>query len=191
MRAEHVATENAQSAGVAGRYATALFELAADADGLDRVAGDLDAFQKLYDDSTDLKRLVRSPVFSAESQARAIAAVTSKMEVAPLTSNFFSLLARNRRLFAVGDIIKGYKDLYARHKGEVSAEVTSAQALSDQQQQALQTALDKATGRRVKMDTRVDPGILGGLVVKVGSRMIDSSIKTKLSSLKFALKEVR
>jgi F-type H+-transporting ATPase subunit delta len=177
--------------GVPGRYASALFDLAKDAGALDKVAGELRAFQGMLDQSPDLQRLVRSPVFSAEEQARALNAVVAKSGIAGLTANFLGLLARNRRLFAVSDMIKGYRTLLARHKGEVEAEVTSAAPLSDTQLTALRAALKATLGKDVAVSANVEPSLLGGLVVKVGSRMVDSSIRTKLNSLKNAMKEVR
>ncbi len=177
--------------GVPGRYASALFDLAKDTGSLDKVAGQLRAFQGLLDQSPDLQRLVRSPAFSAEDQTRALSAVLAKSGVTGLTANFLGLVARNRRLFAVSDIIKGYQSLLARHKGEVAAEVTSATPLSESQLTALRASLKASLGKDVAVSARVEPAILGGLIVKVGSRMVDSSIRTKLNSLKNAMKEVR
>jgi F-type H+-transporting ATPase subunit delta len=186
-----VAGDDSIVAGVAGRYATALFDLAKDEGALDAIAGDLNRFDEMYSASKDLERLVRSPVFSADDQGRALAALLAKAGLTPLAVNFFKLLAANRRLFAVRDVIKGYRALLARERGEASAEVTSAHPLSDQQLTELKAALKATAGREVRIETRVDPSILGGLIVKLGSRMIDSSLKTKLTNLKFAMKEVR
>ncbi|MEZ5923107.1 MAG: F0F1 ATP synthase subunit delta [Hyphomicrobiaceae bacterium] len=177
--------------GAAGRYAIALFELAKDEGALDAVASDLNRFTSMLDESKDLERLVRSPVFSADDQGRALSALVGKAGLTPLTQNFFKLLAANRRLFVVRDVIKGFRALVARERGEATAEVTAAHALSEQQMSDLKVALKAAAGRDVRIETRVDPGILGGLIVKLGSRMIDSSLKTKLNNLKFAMKEVR
>lgn len=188
----HVSAQSgAKTEGVPGRYASALFELAKDAGALDKVAGELRSFRDMLDQSPDLVRLVRSPVFSAEDQSRALGAVLAKSGIGGLTANFLGLIAKNRRLFAVGDIIGAYHALLARHKGEVAAEVTSASPLSDAQLTALRATLKATLGKDVAVTPRVDAGILGGLIVKVGSRMIDSSIKTKLTSLKNAMKEVR
>ena len=177
--------------GAAGRYATALFDLAKEEGALDAVAGDLNRFDAMLTESKDLERLVRSPVFSADDQGRALTSLLSKAGMSPLAVNFFKLLAANRRLFVVRDVVKGFRALVARERGEVSAEVTSAHALTDQQLNELKAALKTTAGRDVRIETRVDPTILGGLVVKLGSRMIDSSLKTKLNNLKFAMKEVR
>lgn len=177
--------------GVAGRYASALFEMARDSGALDKVAADLASFQVMLDQSPDLHRVVRSPVFSAADQAKAVAAVLSKAGIGGLTANFLGLLAKNRRLFVVGDVLKSFRALHARHKGEVAAEVTSAVALSESQLAALLAQLKSSLGKDVAIAAKVDPAILGGLIVKVGSRMIDSSIRTKLNSLETVMKEVR
>lgn len=177
-------------AGVAGRYATALFDLANENSQLDQIASDLDQFQSMLDESTDLASLVRSPVYSAADQQRALAAVLEKAGISGLTANFIGLIAKNRRLFVVSDIIKAYRMLLSQHRGEISAEVASATALSDEQMEALRTSLKEAMGKDVQIQTSVDPALLGGLIVKVGSRMIDNSLRTKLSNLKLAMKEV-
>lgn len=179
-------------AGVAGRYASALFELATEQRALQDVEKNLIELQNLLDESADLKRLVLSPVFSAEEQSGAIAAVLAKAGISGLAANFVGLIARNRRLFAVSDMIKAYRTLMARQRGEVSAEVTSAHPLTDAQRQALLDSLSVSVGGKpVQLDAKVDADLLGGLVVKMGSRMIDSSLKTKLNTLKTIMKEVR
>ena len=185
-----MAAENS-SEGMAGRYATALFDLAKESGQIDRIADELKGFEALLKESPDLSRFVRSPVFSADDQAKALRALLPKAGIGGLTANFLSLIARNRRLFAVGDMIRAFRGLLARHKGEVEADVTSAAALSDTQVTALKAALKASLGKDVQMNTKVDPAILGGLIVKVGSRMIDSSLRTKLSSLKMRMKEVQ
>lgn len=177
-------------AGVAGRYATALFDLANENSQLDQIASDLDQFQSMLDESSDFASLVRSPVYSADDQQRALAAVLEKAGISGLTANFIGLIAKNRRLFVVSDIIKAYRMLLSQHRGEISAEVSSATALSDEQMEALRTSLKEAMGKDVQIQTSVDPALLGGLIVKVGSRMIDNSLRTKLSNLKLAMKEV-
>lgn len=186
-----MAGEDSIVSGAAGRYATALFQLSQEEGAIDKVAGDLATFESMLQASSDLNRLVRSPVFSAEEQERALSGVLDKAGLSPLTSNFLKLLARNRRLFVVGDVIKGFRGLLARHRNETAAEVTSAQPLTAEQLAMLKDTLRSSLGRDVQLTTKVDPAILGGLVVKVGSRMIDSSLKTKLNNLKFAMKEVR
>lgn len=184
-----VATNNTSVDGVAGRYASALFDLAKESSKLTEVEGDLVKIQDLLKESPDLVRLVRSPVISSSDQSRALSAVLEKGGISGLASNFLLLLARNRRLFAVEDIIKVYRSLAAKARGEVSAEVSSAVALSEAQLAELKEALRASVGKDVTLDTRVDPSLLGGLVVKLGSRMIDSSLKTKLQNMKAALNE--
>ena len=157
---------------------------------MESVGSDLDQFQALIDDSADLKRLIVSPVFSADDQLKAISAIIAKAGITGLVGNFLKVVARNRRLFAVPGIVKSYREIAARHRGEVSAEVTSAHALTPAQQTELKAALKGVTGKDVAINVTVDPSILGGLIVKVGSRQIDTSLRTKLSSLKLALKEV-
>jgi F-type H+-transporting ATPase subunit delta len=176
--------------GVPGRYATALFQLARDGDALDAVTADLDNFHAMLDESDDLARLVRSPVYTADEQNRAVTAVLGKAGITGLAANFIGLVAKNHRLFAIGDMIKAYRKLLAGHRGEVTAEVSSAETLSDTQIDALKQALKETVGRDVQLDTKVDPALLGGLIVKVGSRMVDNSLRTKLNNLKIAMKEV-
>ena len=176
--------------GMAGRYATALFELALESNAVDAVKGDLDRFDALIGESADLARLVRSPVFGADEQGKALAAVLAKAGIGGLAAKFLLLVTSNRRLFAVGDIIKAYRALVARHKGELTAQVTVAETLSDAHRGAIRDALKSVTGKDVGLDVKVDPAIIGGLVVKLGSRMVDSSLRTKLNSIKQAMKEV-
>jgi F-type H+-transporting ATPase subunit delta len=174
---------------VSGRYATALFELARDERAIDAVLLDLDNFIALLDDSADLRRLVRSPVFSADMQVKALTVVLDKAGITGVSANFLKVLTTNRRLFAVADVIRAFRALVARFKGEASADVTVAEALSDKNLDALKTALKSVTGKDVALNVKVDPSIIGGLVVKLGSRMVDSSLRTKLNSIKHAMKE--
>ncbi|WP_075291626.1 F0F1 ATP synthase subunit delta [Pararhizobium arenae] len=176
--------------GVAERYASSLFELALEANSVESVGSDLDRFQSMIDESADLKRLIVSPVFSADDQFKAISAIVTKAGISGLVANFLKVVARNRRLFAVPGIVKSYRVIAARHRGEVAADVTSAHALDAAQETELKAALKGVTGKDVAINVTVDPSILGGLIVKVGSRQIDTSLRTKLSSLKLALKEV-
>jgi F-type H+-transporting ATPase subunit delta len=177
-------------ASMAGRYAAALLDLAKEERQLPQVEADLAAFRAMLDESEDLRRLIRSPVISAENQAKALDAVLAKAGACALTANFFRLIARNRRLFAVGDMIRDFRALLARERGEVSADVASAHALAPEQLNALKDALRVQIGKDVQVNTRVDPSLLGGLVVKVGSKMIDSSLRTKLNNLKVAMKGI-
>jgi F-type H+-transporting ATPase subunit delta len=183
-----VAAENPMTAGVAGRYASALFDLAHEQNRLDEVDADLGKFQSMLDASGDLKRLVNSPAFAAEDQQRALKAVMDWASIGATTGSFLGVVARNRRLFAAEDMIKTFRGLLARHRGEVAAEVKSAIALTDEQLAALKAKLKSTFGKDVRLDAKVDPSLLGGLVVKIGSRMFDSSLRTKLSNLKVVLK---
>jgi F-type H+-transporting ATPase subunit delta len=176
--------------GMAGRYATALFELAREARATDTVKADLDRFDGLLAESPDLMRLVRSPVFSAEQQGKALAAVLELAGIGGLAAHFLMVVAANRRLFAVRAILKDFRALVAHHKGEVTADVTLAEKPDDRQLAAIKDALRAVTGKDVQVDVRVEPSIIGGLIVKVGSRMVDSSLRTKLKSIKHAMKEV-
>ncbi len=176
--------------GVAGRYATALFELALEENALDQVEQDLNRFNQALDAVEDLRRLVMSPVFTADEQQRAMAAVLDEVKIEGLTANFLKLVAKNRRLFASPDMIKAFRSLLANHRGQTSAEVISAAPLEEGQVRALQTALNAALHKDVQLEQRVDPTLLGGLIVRVGSRMIDNSLRTKLNSLKHVMKEV-
>jgi F-type H+-transporting ATPase subunit delta len=175
---------------MAGRYATALFELALETNAVDPVLADLRKFDALLAESADLTRLVRSPVFTADVQSKALGAVIDRAGIAGVAAQFLKVVAANRRLFAVREIIAGYAALVARHKGEVTAQVTVAEPLSDAHQSEIKNTLNAVTGKDVRVDVRVDPSIIGGLVVKLGSRMVDSSLRTKLNALKHAMKEV-
>jgi F-type H+-transporting ATPase subunit delta len=189
-RAFYVSTDDPMMASMAGRYAAALFDLAKDQRQLETVERDVTSFQRMLGESADLRRLVRSPVISADEQAQAIAVILEKSGITGLTANFFRLIARNRRLFAVADMLKGFRHLLAQHRGEVSADVTSAHPLTEEQRHQLSDTLKASIGKNVQINTRVDPNLLGGLVVKIGSRMIDSSLRTKLGSLKVAMKGI-
>jgi F-type H+-transporting ATPase subunit delta len=185
-----MAGEGAHLSGMAGRYATALFELALEENALDSVKADLDRFDSLLTESADLTRLVRSPVFSSEDQVRALSAVLGLAEIRGLATQFLLTVASNRRLFAVRDIIKAYGALVARHRGEVAAQVTLAGPAGEHHLAAIKDALSSVTGKVVQVNVKIDPAIIGGLVVKLGSRMVDSSLRTKLNMMKQAMKEV-
>ena len=184
-----MAAENSSVSGVSGRYATALFDLARDEKSIDAVKADLDKFEAMLAESPELLRLVRSPVFSAETQSRALAAVLEKAGIDGISAKFLKVLTANRRLFAVNDVIRAFRALVAKFKGEATADVTVAEALNDKNLDALKTALKSVTGKDVALNVKVDPSIIGGLIVKLGSRMIDSSLRTKLNSIKHAMKE--
>jgi F-type H+-transporting ATPase subunit delta len=186
-----LAKEETIVSGMAGRYAQALFQLAGESYATDSVAADLDRFAALVAESSDLQHLVRSPVFSAEQQVRALSALLAAAGIQGLAANFLKLVASKRRLFAVSGMIRGYKALNDAAKGVTRAEVTVAEPLSDANLAALQSALAQASGgRSVVVDVKVDPAIIGGLVVKLGSRMVDGSLKTKLNSIRTRMKEV-
>jgi len=184
-----VAAEDPSVSGVSGRYATALFELARDEKSVDAVKVELDRFEAMLADSADLKRLVRSPVFSADAQLKALSAVLDRAGISGVAAKFLKVLTANRRLFAVSDVIRAFGALVAKFKGEATADVTVAEALSDKNLDALKTALKAVTGKDVALNVKIDPSIIGGLVVKLGSRMVDSSLRTKLNSIKYAMKE--
>ena len=173
---------------MAGRYAAALLDLAKEHNAIPEVEGNLNKFQALMDESEDLRRLVRSPVFSADEQGKALGAILDKAQIGGLAGNFLKLITRNRRLFAVADMIRSFKALTARARGEMPAEVTSAVPLDEAHLAQLKDVLKASVGKDVQLTTRVDPSLLGGLVVKVGSRMVDSSLRTKLTGMKVALK---
>jgi F-type H+-transporting ATPase subunit delta len=185
-----VAGEEHNVSGVASRYATALFELALEEKALERVENDLTRFNEALDAVEDLRRLVKSPMFSADEQGRALAAVLDEMKIEGLTKNFLLLVSKNRRLFAAPDMIRAFRAMLAEHRGEMSATVTAASKLTEAQVTALKQALKAALGKDLMLDQQVDASLIGGLMVKVGSRMIDTSIRTKLSSLRHAMKEV-
>ena len=185
-----MAKSSSPVSGVADRYAASLHDLAVQAKSVSQVEADLGRFEVLLDGSADLTRLIRSPVFSAAEQSKAISAIVDKAGISGLVGNFLRVVARNRRLFAVPAMIKAFRRIAAEGRGEVAAEVTSAHPLSAAQEAELKAALKGVAGKDVSFTVNVDPSLLGGLVVKLGSRQIDTSLKTKLNSLKLALKEV-
>src|SRR5215468_2157022 len=186
----HVASDDPMMASMAGRYAAALFELARDQRQLEGVERDLATLARMLEASPDLRRLVRSPVLTTDDQAKGLNALLAKAGIAGLAGNFVNLIVRNRRLFALADMIAAFRALLARERGEVNADVTSAHPLTPAQMQALSDTLRTTIGKNVRIDTRVDPNLLGGLVVKVGSRMIDSSLRTKLNNLKVVMRGI-
>ncbi len=178
------------SAGIAGRYATAVFELAKDAKGLTVLEGDVDALGAALEESADLRGLIASPVYSRDEQAKAVAALAAKMKLSPTLANTLGLMTSNRRLFVLPQLLAALRDMIAEEKGEVTAEVTAAAALTKVQADKLAASLKKTVGKTVKLNTTVDESLIGGLIVKVGSKMIDTSIRSKLASLQNAMKEV-
>ena len=185
-----MAGDNSTVSGVAGRYARALFELALDAKSVDAVKSDIEKFDAMIAESADLHRLVRSPVFGAEERSKALAAVLAKAGIGGLASNFLMFVTANRRLFSVREMIRDFRKLVAKWKGEVTAEVTVAEKLSDARLDEIKNALKSITGEKsVDLHVKIDPAIIGGLTVKLGSRMVDSSLRTKLNAIKHAMKE--
>lgn len=176
--------------GIGERYAAALFDLADEQKSLDAIAADLRTLRALIDESADLRRLIRSPVLGRAEQGKAVAALAERAELHIVTRNLLGLLARNRRLFALTALIGSFLAQLAERRGEVTAQVTAAQELSPEQRAALDERLRRAVGSKVSVDIRVDPALLGGIVVRVGSRMVDASLKTKLHRLQLAMKGV-
>jgi F-type H+-transporting ATPase subunit delta len=173
--------------GLAGRYATALFDLAREAKSIDAVAESLGRLGAAIEQVPDVRVLMTSPVIRRDAAGKAVAALATSLSLDGLTSNFLGVLSSNRRLAALPGILRAFKALAAAHKGEMTAEVTSAHALSEAQHEALKAKLRTSLGRDVTLVTRIDPAILGGLVVQIGSKLIDSSLKTKLDSLSLAM----
>jgi len=175
-------------ASLAGRYAIALFELARDEKQIDEVGASLARLRQAVTESADLRELISSPLIGREDQARAIGAVVGSLGLDRLTGNFVGVLAQNRRLSQIPAVIRNFNLLAARHRGEITAEVTSARPLDDDQVGQIKQQLRTRMGRDIAVELNVDPAILGGLVVKIGSQMIDSSIRTKLNTLAHAMK---
>ena len=186
-----MAGEEPLVSGMTGRYATALFELAREANAVDAVKADLERFDALVAESADLNRLVRSPVFSADERLHALTAVLERAGIGGLAEKFLKLVTTNRRLFAARDMVKSYRALVAAYKGEATAEVTVAEKLKDDHFAALKNALKAVSGKDVDLAVKIDPAIIGGLVVKLGSRMVDTSLRTKLNAIRHAMKEAR
>ena len=185
-----LASEATGVSGVAERYAAALFDLADERRVLDEVASDLRDLRTMMATSADLARLVRSPLLARGEQGKAVAALADRAGFSPLVRDFIAVVARNRRLFALPAVIEAYLAKLAERRGEISAEVTVAQPLSEIQLARLGEQLRRSVGRRVSVDVRVDPGLIGGMIVKVGSCMIDGSLKSKLQRLQLAMKGI-
>jgi len=183
-----VASDDSQIAGIALRYATAVFELAAEERAVDSLGADLARLKTLLLESPELDRLVRSPMFSREDQAKGMEAVLKQAGMGGIARRLVLLLARKRRLFALSGVIRAFEALLARHRGEVAAEVTSARSLNDSEVADLKRVLKDKLGREPRLEMHVDPKLLGGLKLKLGSRMIDSSLRTKLDGLRAAMK---
>lgn len=174
--------------GVAGRYALALFELARDEKQIDEVSRHLDQFDAIYNESDDLRRLVKSPAYTAEQQKPAIEAILAKAGIGGIAANFIKLSAANRRLFALPDMIRGYREKVRESKGIVRAEVRVAEKPSDALIQEIAATLREVAGSEIELDLKVDPSLIGGIVVKIGSRMVDASLRTKLNGIRLAMR---
>ena len=185
-----VAQVETSMSGVAGRYGAALFELANESGTADAVSGDLKRFAAFIEESPDLKRLVTSPVFTADQQKAAVGAVLDRAGIGGIVANFIRLVAQKRRLFVLPAMIRAYETLLARKQGIVPAEVTVAEAMPDQLLADLKSALAKTAGSEVSLAVKVNPDIIGGMIVKLGHRMFDASLKTKLNALRVAMREV-
>jgi F-type H+-transporting ATPase subunit delta len=185
-----LASETTGVSGLAERYAAALFDLADERRTLDEIAADLRQLRAMLGASGDFQRLIRSPILSRDEQAKAIGVLAERAELSSLVRDFLAVVARNRRLFAVPAIIEAFLNKLATRRGEVNALVTAAQPLSEAQLAALNEQLRRSIGSRVSVDVRVDPELIGGMIVKVGSRMIDGSVKSKLQRLQLAMKNI-
>lgn len=185
---DRVEVSSGIQASLAGRYATALFELARDAKAIDTVEASLATLRQALDDSDDFKRLTTSPLVSRADATKAVEATAKSLKLDATTARFLGVLAENRRLNQLAPVIRAFRQLSAAHRGETNAEIASAYPLSDDQVAALKQQLRQRIGRDVAVDLSVDPSLLGGLVVRIGSQMIDSSIKTRLNSLAHAMK---
>ena len=186
-----MAEEDTVVSGVSGRYASALFSLAQDGRQAESVADALARFDALIAESPDLERMVRSPVFSAADQLKALDAILAQANISGVAANFIRLVTTKRRLFFIREMIADYRKLYDTSRGVTRAEVTSAAGLTVANVAALKDSLRAASGgREVALDMKVDPSIIGGLIVRLGSRMVDGSLKTKLNAIRLAMKEV-
>lgn len=183
-------SETSIVSGIAGRYASALFDLAREQGELDDVARDLAAIDEMIGASADLARLVRSPVISRDDQGRAFGAVLESANIRDLVRRFVGLVAQNRRLFALRDMVAAFQRLLADHRGEVTATITSARPLSGEQVTRIKSQLAGIVDQDVALSTDVDESLIGGLIVRIGSRMVDSSLRTKLQNMQTAMKEV-
>jgi F-type H+-transporting ATPase subunit delta len=178
------------STGIAARYATAIFELAKEDNALDKLESDIADLDAAQGSSEAFRNFIASPIYSRDAQGRAITEIAGKMELSAMLTNTLALMASKRRLFVLPQLLTALRARLAEEKGEVTAEVTSARALSEEQQAELAKTLKASVGKDVNIRTAVDESLIGGLVVKVGSRMIDTSIRSKLAALQNTMKEV-
>lgn len=185
-----MANSVSMSQSIAGRYAQAVFDIVKEEGGLDALSSQTDDLRAALDDSSDLRDLITSPIYTRDQQLAAISALTEKMGLSATLANTLKLMARNRRLFVLPQLVTQLQGLIAEDRGEVTADVTSAVALTDEQQKRLTDTLAEKSGKTVKLNTRVDDSLIGGMIVKMGSQMVDTSIRSKLASLQNAMKEV-
>lgn len=185
-----VANSVSISQSIAGRYAQAVFEIAKESGGMDALATQTDDLNAALHDSAELRDLIASPIYSRDQQAAAIGALSTRMGLSPVLANTLQLMAKNRRLFVLPQLTARLVELIATERGEVTADVTSAIALTDAQMDRLKQTLAEKSGKTVKLNTRVDETLIGGMIVKLGSQMIDSSVRSKLASLQNVMKEV-
>lgn len=178
------------STSIAGRYAAAVYDIAKDSDAVSTIEADIDALQSALNESEDFRTLIRSPIYTRDEQGAAISAISQKMGLSQTMANTLSLMAQKRRLFVLPQLTATLREIIASEKNEVTAEVISAQPLTEAQETKLAESLTAATGKTVTLKKIVDESLIGGLIVKVGSRMIDTSIRAKLNSLQNAMKEV-
>ncbi len=185
-----VANSVSMSQSIAGRYAQAVFDIVKEDGGLDDLSRQTDDLNAALDDSEDLRDLISSPIYTRDQQLRAISALAGKMGLSQTLANTLKLMAQNRRLFVLPQLVRQLRALISVERGEMTADVTSAIALSDEQQTRLRETLAEKSGKKIKLNTRVDEGLIGGMIVKMGSQMIDSSVRSKLASLQNTMKEV-
>ena len=178
----------AATEGLAGRYATALFELASERGALDKVEADLDALERALQDTPELRRALRSPIVSREEHERALDTLAGRLDLGDVVRNFLGLLAQKRRLGFLDGVIAAYRAMLAQRRGELTAEVVSAVPLGEGELAELRESVGRYAGRAVNLTARVDPSLIGGLVVTIGSRMIDASLKTKLQQLELSMR---
>lgn len=185
-----MAAGSGQASGVAVRYATALFELAEGQKALDAVAADLTTLEAMLQGSDELRQAMHSPLFSRTAQTDAVTALAARTGLSPLTGSFLGVLARNRRLAALPQIITAFRAKLAAKRGEVTAEVVSAVPLDAEQLAAVEASVTRHAGKAVRLEAKVDPALLGGLVVRIGSRMVDASLRTRLHQLELAMRGI-
>lgn len=189
-KAEQIASENISLTGLAGRYAVALFELAEEEKSLDRVADELGALASLLSENADLQKITTSPIISRSNKSTAMAALVQVADFSKTVENFIGVVTNNRRLDQLSNIINEFNRMLSHHRGEVNASVVTAYKLDKKQLNALSKKLKSMVGSDVNLETEVDETLLGGMVVRLGSQMIDSSLKTKLANLEATMKEV-